>query len=276
VATFGPLVGGAWLNESSGAGDLRVIDFRWYLDGRSGRAAYDAGHVPGAVFVDLETVTGTAPGQGRHPLPERRVFEAAMREAGVSGSTRVVVYDDSGGFSACRLWWLLRYFGHDSAAVLNGGIAVWPGALSTDRESPPPGAFTASEPRRGMTVDRLALGELPEGSVLLDVRSPERYRGEVEPIDPRAGHIPGARNAPWNGNLGSGGLFRDADELRSRFAGLGSGGGTAVVAYCGSGVSACQTLLALEVAGLAGARLYPGGWSEWSNLPDTPAATGPE
>src|SRR5947209_2427369 len=145
--TPGPIVGAAWLAGHHLDPDVRVVDLRWYLDGRSGRAAYDAGHVPGAVFVDLNAISGHEPGRGRHPLPDPAVFQAAMRDAGVSPGTTVVVYDDAGGTVAARLWWMLRYFGHDLAAVLDGGVQAWPGDLSTRPERPEAGDFTAGEPR---------------------------------------------------------------------------------------------------------------------------------
>jgi thiosulfate/3-mercaptopyruvate sulfurtransferase len=265
-----------WLAEHRDDPDLRVIDLRWYLDGRSGRAAHEAGHVPGAVFVDLEgDVSGHVPNAGRHPLPTPEAFQRAMRAAGVSRGSTVVVYDDSGGGTAARLWWLLRYFGHESAAVLDGGLAAWPGPLVTGPEAAPPGDFVAGPPRRELAVDYEEVRQLPEGSVLLDARAPERYRGEVEPVDPRAGHIPGARSAFFRGNLDGRQRFLPPDALRRRYEELGAGDGSRVVVYCGSGVNACHDLLALERAGIEGARLYAGSWSDWSNRPEAPAATGP-
>ncbi len=199
--SFGPLIDAAWLADHREEPDVRVIDFRWYLDGRSGRAAYDAGHVPGAAFVDLEEVTGHASGAGRHPLPDGPAFERAMRAAGVGRGSRVVAYDDQGGYTAARLWWLLRYFGHDAAAVLDGGIQGWRGPLTAGSEKPAAGDFLAGPPREQLKVDYEALRESRGDLVLLDARAPERYRGAVEPVDPRAGHIPGARSAHYRGNL---------------------------------------------------------------------------
>lgn len=278
MAAFGPLVDGHWLAEHASDRDVRVLDFRWYLDGRSGRAAYEAGHVPGAVFVDLDAdVTGQKPDQGRHPLPERDGFQAAMRAAGVNADTRVVVYDDQGGFSAGRLWWLLRYFGHDTVAVLDGGLASWPGDLTTEVETRAPGNFIATPPREEMKLDYVEVRGLERSdAVLLDARAPERYSGEVQLLDPKAGHIPGARSAPWQRNLGEDSRFLSSADLRQRFAELGVTEGSQVVAYCGSGVSACHNLLALAIAGLPGARLYPGSWSDWSRRDDAPVATGEE
>jgi len=269
-------VDAAWLSEHHARPDVRVIDLRWYLDGRSGRAAYEAGHIPGAVYVDLASISGREPGRGRHPLPDAELFQAAMREAGVGAGTTVVVYDDSGGTVAGRLWWMLRYFGHERAAVLDGGIQAWTGDLSTATDAPPPGDFTAAAPRTELKLDYEDVRALPEGTLLLDARAGDRYRGESEPVDARAGHIPGARSAPASGNLTEDRRMRSPEELRQRFADLGVTDGAGVVVYCGSGVSACHDLLALEVAGLPGARLYPGSWSDWSNRPDAPVATGEE
>jgi thiosulfate/3-mercaptopyruvate sulfurtransferase len=270
-----PLVSAGWLAGHLGDPDLRVVDFRWRLGSRSEQAAYEAGHIPGAVYVNLESdVTGHVPGAGRHPLPAREAFEREMRAAGLGRDSAVVVYDDAGGSIAARLWWLLRYFGHEAVAVLDGGLQAWPGPLATGAETRPPGDFVAGPPREGLKVDFEDVSRLPAGSVLLDARAPERYRGEEEPVDPRAGHIPGARSAPWAGNLGRDHRFLDPATLRRRFEELGAGEGSGVVVYCGSGVTACHDLLALTVAGLEEARLYPGSWSDWSSRPETPAATG--
>jgi thiosulfate/3-mercaptopyruvate sulfurtransferase len=252
-----------------------VIDFRWQ-EGLPGRAGYEAGHIPGTAFVDLEAdgVSGHQAGGGRHPLPDRRAFEAAMRDAGVNRDSTVVVYDDQQGFTACRLWWMLRYFRHDAVAVLDNGLAGWPGAVATGSQAVAPGDFVAGEPRTSMKVDYAQVRELPGDCVLLDARRADRYRGEVEPIDPRAGHIPGAFSAPWSGNLAREGRFKSPEELRRRFRDLHVRDGSDVVVYCGSGVTACVNLLALERAGLTGARLYPGSWSDWSTRPEAPVATG--
>jgi thiosulfate/3-mercaptopyruvate sulfurtransferase len=274
VGDIGPLVDAGWLAENIDDGSVRVIDFRWYLDGRSGLAAYRSGHIPGAVFVDLDgDVSGHQPGAGRHPLPDPEAFERVMREAGVNRGSRVVVYDDQGGFPAARLWWLLRYFGHEAVGVLDGGLGAWSGELTNGAETMPRGDFVAAQPRLEMKLDYEAVRELAGPSVLIDARSPQRFRGELEPIDPVAGHIPGAGNAPWESNLGKDGRFKSPEELRQRFAALGIHEGSQAVAYCGSGVSACTNLLALDVAGLQGARLYPGSWSDWSNRPDARVAT---
>jgi thiosulfate/3-mercaptopyruvate sulfurtransferase len=268
---FGPLVDAGWLREHLDDPDVRVIDFRWYLLGRRGPDEYARGHIPGAVFVELKDVTGKE-GGGRHPLPTAEQFQAAMRRAGVSGSTRVVAYDDAGASVAARLWFLLGYFGHRAQAVLDGGIGGWGGPLETEPTPVAPGDFVASAPDAGAVVDSEAVRELRSVPVI-DARAGERYRGEKEPIDPKAGHIPGALSAPFTENLAPDGRFRSPDELRSRYERLGAEKGA--VFYCGSGVNASQHLLAMAVAGLPGARLYAGSWSDWSNR-DLPVATGPE
>jgi thiosulfate/3-mercaptopyruvate sulfurtransferase len=246
-----------------------LLDVRWTLTGPPARELYEAGHIPGAHFVDLETDLASAPGDGgRHPLPDVSVFEAAMRRCGVSGESDVVAY----GASAARAWWLLRWTGHRAVRVLDGGLDAWiaaGGAVTT--EDPPAGRgdFTA-RPGAMPVLDAEAAARLAREGGLLDVRDPERYRGEVEPVDPVAGHIPGAVNAPAAGNLGPGGRLLAAEDLRRRFRGLGDG---PFGAYCGSGVVAAQTVLALERAGLAGA-LYAGSWSEWIRDPSRPVEGG--
>ena len=270
--TFGPLVSADWLRDHLGDDDLRVIDFRWYLTGRTGRDEYWRGHIPGAVFVELDDVKGE--GSGRHPLPTGEQFEAAMRGAGVSDSTRVVVYDDEGGSVAARLWFLLRWFGHEGQAVLDGGLKAWGEPVVTDAPQVVRGDLTVRPPDRSKVLDFEEMQRL-DGVPILDTRAGERYRGETEPVDPKAGHIPGARSAPWMGNLRDDGRFKSKEELRERFRGLGVKAGQGVVAYCGSGVNACHNLLALELAGVHDARLYAGSWSDWSRR-DAPVATGPD
>jgi thiosulfate/3-mercaptopyruvate sulfurtransferase len=272
MAGFGPIVSPEWLHEHIDDPDLRVIDFRWSLKGGSGREAYDRGHIPGAVFVELEAVTGKE-GGGRHPLPTGEQFEREMRKAGVSPDTNVVVYDDAGGSVASRLWFLLRWFGHESQAVLDGGVGGWGGPLETGVPAVPAGTFRARPPDRSKILDFDDVRRLA-GAVLLDARLGERYRGEVEPVDPKAGHIPGALSAPWQENLGPDGRFKSHEQLRRRFADLGVDAENGAVAYCGSGVNATHDLLAMEIAGLKNGRLYAGSWSDWSNR-DAPIATGP-
>lgn len=268
--SFGPLVDAAWLRKHLTDGDLRLIDFRWYLRGKQGREEYLKGHIPGAVFVDLEEVTGEGP--GRHPLPTREQFETAMRKAGVNSATRVVAYDDAGGSVASRLWFLLRYFGHREAAVLDGGLQTWESALETEASHVSPGDFRAGAPDHSKVLDVEAVRHL-RGVPLIDARAPTRYRGETEPVDPKAGHIPGALNAPFLGNLRADGRFKSPDELRERFSELGDENGA--VFYCGSGVNATHEVLAMEIAGLPNARIYEGSWSDWSRR-DLPVATGTE
>jgi thiosulfate/3-mercaptopyruvate sulfurtransferase len=271
MTQFGPIVSPEWLRDHLRDPDLRVIDFRWSLRG-PGREAYEQGHIPGAVFVDLEDVTGVE-GGGRHPLPTGTQLADEMRKAGVDTDTRVVVYDDAGGSIAARLWFLLRWFGHDAQAVLDGGIQAWGEPL--DRAVPlvPPGNFGWHEPDRSRVLDFDAVLRLA-GVPVIDARAGERYRGEREPIDPKAGHVPGALNAPWMENLGPDGRFKSPAELRKQFEALGvDSEQVGAVVYCGSGVNACHDLLALELAGFALPRLYAGSWSDWSSR-DAPVATG--
>ena len=272
MAAFGPLISPEWLREHIDDRDLRVIDFRWYLMGGKGRDAYERGHIPGAVFVDLEAVTGKDRG-GRHPLPPGEQFEKEMQKAGIGPRTKVIAYDDAGGSIASRLWFLLRLFGHPSQAVLDGGLAAWGGPLETQESAADRGAFRSSEPDRSGILDYDDVRRLA-GVPIIDARAGERYRGEKEPIDPKAGHIPGARSAPWAENLGPDGRFKSGEELRKRFAELGVGAESGAVAYCGSGVNATHDLLAMELAGIKNGRLYAGSWSDWSSR-DAPVATGP-
>jgi thiosulfate/3-mercaptopyruvate sulfurtransferase len=271
VSPFGPLVSAGWLRSHLHDGDVLVVDFRWYLDGRKGREAYERGHIPGAVFVELDDVTGSE-GGGRHPLPTRPQFEAPMRAAGVNDTTKVVAYDDAGGSIAARLWFLLDLFRHGAQAVLDGGLKAWGEPLETATVVPASGDFCAGEPDRLRILDFAAVREL-QGVPLLDARAGERYRGEKEPIDPKAGHIPGARSAPFSENLGLDGRFKSPSELHARFAELGAEHGAVV--YCGSGVNATHDLLAMKLAGLPDGRLYAGSWSDWSHR-DAPVATGQE
>ncbi|TMC85713.1 MAG: sulfurtransferase [Chloroflexi bacterium] len=267
---FGPLVEAAWLRHHIDDPDLRVIDFRWYLQRRNGRDEYHRGHIPGAAFVDLEAVTGK--GAGRHPLPTAGQFEAEMRKAGVSTESMVVVYDDAGGSVAARLWFLLELFGHQAQAVLDGGLQAWGEPLETRAVGIAPGDFHAGPPDRSLVLDFEAVKSL-RSAPLIDARAVERYRGEVEPVDPKAGHIPGALSAPLTENLGPDGRFKPPGELRRRYEELGAKGGA--VFYCGSGVNATHHLLGMRIAGLSDARLYAGSWSDWSNR-DAPVATGSE
>ena len=267
-----PVVDAAWVRARRDG--VVLADVRWYLDGRSGREAYDAGHLPGAVFVDLEaTLTGdVSPAAGRHPLPAPEHFAHGMAELGVGDGVVVVAYDDDGGFVAARLVWMLRVSGHD-AALLDGGLQAWDRPLETAPARRPPGRFTPVP----WPASRLA-GPDDAGdpaTVLLDARAPERYAGEHEPVDPRAGHIPGARSLPAPETLDDGGRLLPVAELRRRLEAAGARPGADVVASCGSGITACHTLLVLEHAGLGEGRLYPGSFSQWSNDPQRPVSTGP-
>ena len=257
------------LAEVSGRARVVFADVRYYLDGRRGRDAYDRGHLPGAIFVDVDrdlAAHGAPPTEGRHPLPDPDVFAARMGELGVGDEDLVIAYDDSGGVMAARLVWMLRATGHE-AALLDGGLTAYPEELETESPSRTPAVFTA----RPWPVDRLAtIDEAADPrNTVVDARAPERFRGESEPIDPRAGHIPGARNVPCRDHVGADGRFKSVDAIRANFAGVDGD----VISYCGSGVTACHNLIALEYAGLGVGRLYPGSWSAYSNT-DRPAATG--
>jgi thiosulfate/3-mercaptopyruvate sulfurtransferase len=276
------LVDTGWLAEHLLDPDVRVVDARWYLDpARKGRDAYRAGHIPRAWFVDLDTDLSApgggrgAPG-GRHPWPSEPQVARVMGGIGVGPGVRVVAYDDQAGAIAARLWYVLRAHGHDAVALLDGGLAKWLAEgrpLTTEVPEIARAEFTARL-RPGFVVDRTEMVAGPEGRLVLDARAPERYRGEAEPIDPRAGHIPGATNAPFAANLTEGVLpvFRTPAELRRHYESLGAKDREPVV-YCGSGVTACHDLLALHRAGLRG-RLYPGSWSEWSADASLPLETG--
>ncbi len=254
-----------------------LLDVRWQLSTGAQPDLYASGHIPGAVFVDLDRDLSAPAGDGgRHPLPVAEDFERAMRAAGVRNATPVVVYDDADGLPAARAWWLLRYFGHAQVAVLDGGLGAWLSAgrpLAEGDETPQqPGDF-AAQPGAMPVLDADGAARLAGAGVLIDARSPERYRGEVEPMDPVAGHIPGARNWPMARDLDAQGLFRPPAELAEDLGAL-TAGAAEVGAYCGSGITAAHTVLALELAGIPGAALYPGSWSEWVTDPSRPVATG--
>lgn len=281
-----PLISVAELASAVAAGTAPVLlDVRWRLGGPPGIEGYRAGHLPGAVFVDLDTQLAGQPGAGgRHPLPDTAVFEAAMRAAGVRDDAAVVVYDEADATSAARAWWLLRYHGHRDARVLDGGLRAWTAGglpVSTADAESSDGNFTA-RPGNLATLDAAGAAEVARAGVLLDARAPARYRGETEPVDPVAGHIPGAVSSPSAANVTADGNFRPVDELRTRFASLGvaaaqnghAGPAQQVGTYCGSGVTAAHEVLALELIEIPAA-LYIGSWSDWITDPARPVATGP-
>jgi thiosulfate/3-mercaptopyruvate sulfurtransferase len=272
----GPLIAPQELERLSSPA---VLDVRWELGWPpgAGRERYLEGHVPDAAFVDLETALAGPPGEGgRHPLPEADAFGSAMRAAGVSGDRPVAVYDGGGLMAAARAWWLLRYFGHPRVFVLDGGFGGWlAGGHAIERGAV---AVEAGDfvPRPGgmPLLDASGAGRLATGTgVLLDARAVERYRGEREPVDPVAGHIPGAANLPGTELVRPEGGLLAAEGLRERFAGVGVRDGVEVGAYCGSGVTAALEVLALSVAGFDAA-LYVGSWSDWIRDPSRPVATG--
>jgi thiosulfate/3-mercaptopyruvate sulfurtransferase len=274
--TIPPVVSADWLHANRSG--VVVCDVRWYLDGRSGRQAYDAGHLPGAVFVDLDRWLAAPPtvAGGRHPLPAPEVFAAGMRAAGIDDHSVVVAYDDSGGSTAARLVWLLRTCGR-AAALLDGGVGAWPQPLSRVAPVVAPGSFDLAAWPSDAVVDAAGVAAaVAEGRAVVDARAAERYEGTVEPIDPRAGHIPGAVNLPFTGNLRRPrGRFLDPAELAARYRSAGVNEQDGAIVYCGSGVTACHALLAMEHAGLPPSRLYAGSWSQWSADPNHPVATGP-
>ena len=256
-----------------------VVDCRHDLmDLSAGRAAYNAGHLPGALFADMETQLSGAKYdahgvfRGRHPLPEQDALIATLRSWGIDDDTQVVAVDAHGGMYAARLWFLLRWVGHDAVAVLDGGMQAWEAigqALDTAMPTPAPGTI-GLQPALVDTVD--ANQVLVHGNIV-DARAPDRFRGENETMDPVGGHIPGAKNRFFKDNLGADGKFKDAAQLRAELAPV-VGDAASSVMQCGSGVTACHNLLALEVAGMKGAKLYPGSWSEWVADPARPVATG--
>jgi thiosulfate/3-mercaptopyruvate sulfurtransferase len=285
----GPLVSAVQLAaELDGPAAPTLLDCRWTLAGGADRAGYERGHLPGAVFVDLDRDLSAPPARrgpgdrqggppvdragpgGRHPLPDPPAFEAAMRRAGVDGDRPVVAYDQGEPGGAARAWWLLGWFGHPDVRVLDGGLPAWVAAglpLATGDPDPEPGDLTARPGGRWL-LDAAGAGDLAATGALLDARAPARYQGREEPVDPVAGHVPGAHNAPLPDLL-------EGQALRRRLADLGVGEGVPVGAYCGSGVVAAHLVLALEAAGVPAA-LYAGSWSDWITDPSRPVATGPD
>ena len=260
--------------------DLRIADVRWSLAApAAGHAAYLQAHLPGAVFVDLDTVLTAPVGPGRHPLPGPAALAAALGALGIGRAHRVVAYDDAGGTVAARLWWMLDALGHPRAAVLDGGIAAWRAAgLPLTPDVPrhaPAGPWPGLLPSWSRTIEREELASRLGTLTLLDARAPERYRGDVEPIDPVPGHIPTASSAPTASFLGPDGRFLAPADLARRFAALRAAGERPVVVACGSGVNACQLALAMRAAALPDPLLYPGSYSDWSRA-GMPIATGDE
>lgn len=257
---------------------LVLLDVRWALDGSKGEHDHLAGHLPGAVYVDLgtELAAPARPEAGRHPLPDPADFAATLRRLGVTEDSRIVAYDDTDGGPAARLVWMLRALGHE-ASVLSGGLHAWNGPLESEPVTPEPGDVPVRDwpADRIASADELAQLAASEEAVVIDARAPERYRGEVEPIDPRAGHVPGAVNLPYAGNLDAERRFLPPEELRERFEAAGVTADGETVVYCGSGVTATHDLLALEAAGFPRVRLFPGSWSQWSTDPERPVAVGP-
>ena len=272
VATLKDLVA----TDSTGRRTV-VLDVRWALGDPHGREHYLAAHLPGAVFVDLATeLAGPAdPRRGRHPLPAVEQFQASVRAWGVRNGDVVVAYDDSGNLAAARLWWMLRNAGFPDVYLLDGGLAAWRDA-GFDLESGEPETAPGDVELTGGAMPVIDAGQAASWGhqgLLLDARAGERYRGEFEPVDPRAGHIPGAVNAPTTANLGADGRFLSPATLRERFTGLGVRAGVPTAVYCGSGVTAAHEIAALEIAGFPAA-LYPGSFSEWSNNDSNPVVTG--
>jgi thiosulfate/3-mercaptopyruvate sulfurtransferase len=259
-----PVVSAEEVDRDPGA--FRIVDVRWYLDGRSGRDAFQAGHVPGAVFCDLDVVLAShgEPTAGRHPLPSPEAFAAGIGSLGIAAGDSVVAYDDTGGGTAGRLVWMLRAIGQP-AAILDGGLGAWSGQLSKTETAPASVARPAIAWPTTMLEDLEDLDSLETSAVVLDARAPERYTGAVEPIDPRGGHIPSASNLPWTTLLGSGGKLAPATELRADFAKVGVTSADDLVASCGSGVTACMLLIAAEYAGLGRGRLFVPSFSGWSS-----------
>ncbi len=270
MAGGSPLVGVEWLREHLRDPGLRLLDVRWSVGTGPDLPAYLEGHLPGASFVDLDRDLAGPPGpRGRHPLPTAQGFSEAMRSAGVNRRDRVIAYDEVTG-AAARAWWLLRAAGHPRVEVLDGGLEAWRaggGELEGGRTESGAGDFTARGFAGWVDADGTA-ALLAAGSVVVDARSPERFRGEPSPLDPRPGHIPGARSLPWTVAY-EGGVV-DPARLRAELA-RASPDAPPGAAYCGSGVTACALILALESQGVSGVKLYPGSWSEWAQDPQRPA-----
>lgn len=261
-----------------GSAPPAVLDVRWSLSGPPGRDAYLRGHIPGAAFVDLDRDLASPPGrEGRHPLPRPDDFINAMRHAGVSNARTVVVYDQSDGTSAARAWWLLRHYGHRDVRLLDGGFNAWVaegGAVEDGSRGVMSGDFDGV-PGAMPVVDARGAAAAAERGVLMDARAAARFRGDTEPVDPVAGHIPGAISVPTTANVTDEGRFLSPEQLRGRFESAGVRAGAEIATYCGSGVTAAHEIIALSLAGFTAA-LYPGSWSGWITDATRPVATGPE
>lgn len=275
------LVSPEWLADNLADPAVRLVDVRWYLGepGR-GRAEYLEAHIPGSAYMDIDEDLAAPRGPGRHPLPSPEAFAEAAGRAGIGPGAYVVAYDSNGGSYAVRLWWLLRYFGHPRAALLDGGWPAWrDGGYPTlsGAETIAPARFTP-RPHPEMAIDAMAVDALRRDprALLLDARATERYEGRTEPIDARAGHIPGAISAPYAANLRPDGRMKSPEDLRAHYAALGAGDAERVACYCGSGVTAAHDVFAMHLAGFPDALIYEGSWSDWSADPQRPIATGPE
>jgi len=284
--TFTTLIDASALRELAGQPDIAVIDCRFdLLNPEGGRRAYLAGHIPGARYADLnkDLSAPISPNSGRHPLPTAQDFAATLGRLGIGNASQVISYDDAGGSFAARAWWMLRWLGHKSVAVLDGGIKTWiaaGGTLESGEEKPPSTLSGGNIGPRADTAAVIATADIAAfvsdpGHLLVDARAAERYAGSVEPIDAVAGHIAGAENHPFSANLAPDGRFLPAPTLKRLWDARLAGRKVAqVAAMCGSGVTACHNLLSLEVAGLRGAKLYAGSWSEWIRDPSRPVARG--
>jgi thiosulfate/3-mercaptopyruvate sulfurtransferase len=275
VAALKPVVTTGWLGDMLHDEALRIADCRWYLTepGR-GHREYLSGHIPGAGYLSLDADLAAPPGAGRHPLPDAGWWRQHIGEIGIGSEHIVVAYDDRGGAIAARLWWMLRSLGHERVAVLDGGWTAWRAEQRSITTEVPVWPATVLEGAGAWagTIEREELGDRLGTVTLIDARAAERFRGDEEPIDPVAGHIPTARSVPFTENLGNRDRFHAAHQLAARFSFAPPG--TDIVVYCGSGVTACHDLLAMTIAGLQGGLLYPGSWSDWS-VAGGPVETGP-
>jgi thiosulfate/3-mercaptopyruvate sulfurtransferase len=282
-----PLVTTEWLAAHLNDPNVRIVDARWYLhDLAKGEADYAQGHIPNAIHLSVHHHLASHPlpdaKTGRHPLPTPDAFQETMNAAGISKATHVIAYDDNGGASAARLWWLLHYFGHENVSLLDGGLNQWVQegrALSTDVPNFPRGDFHAQlSPHLLLTKQEMVERTRDPRALILDARIPDRYLGKSDPIDPRPGHIPGAKSAPVAGNLRAADdfRFREPAAMQAYYDAFGANGADEIIAYCGSGVTAAADIFALHLAGYDNTRLYVGSYSEWSRDPDLPIVTGAE